>query len=120
MKLSEIKDILEAKIIIGGSNLGREVKMGCGCDLMSDVLAFTKSNSLLLTGLTNPQVVRTSEIADVAAICFVRGKEPQAETISLAGEKGIPLLATRLPMYESCGKLYKKGLSGCSEWGDED
>ncbi len=119
MKLSEIRDILEAEVIVGGS-LEREIKMGCGCDLMSDVLAFTKSNSLLLTGLTNPQAVRTAEISEMVAICFVRGKNPQEETVNLAREKGIPLLSTHLPMYESCGRLHRKGLPGCSECKDSE
>ena len=89
--------------------------MACGADLMSDVLAFTKSDSLLLTGLTNPQVIRTAEIAEIKAVCFVRGKRPQAETVALAQEKGIPLLCASLPMYESCGRLYGSGLPGCSD-----
>ncbi len=116
MTLEEVKEILEAEVITGSNNLQTEVKMGCGCDLMSDVLAFTKSDSLLLTGLTNTQVIRTAEMADIKAICFVRGKKPDEETIRLAESKGLPLLATQLPMFESCGQLYKKGLIGCSEY----
>jgi predicted transcriptional regulator len=83
---------------------------------MSDVLAFTKAGSLLLTGLTNPQVVRTAEMADIVAICFTRGKKPDEGTIRLAKSKGLPLLTTRLPMFESCGRLYKSGVVGCSEY----
>ncbi len=116
MTLEEVKEILKAEVIIGSNNLEMEVKMGCGCDLMSDVLAFTKAASLLLTGLTNTQVIRTAEMADIKAICFVRGKKPDEETISLAESKGLPLLMTQLPMFESCGRLYKKGLIGCSEY----
>ena len=116
MTLEEVKEILKAEVITGSDNLQMEVKMGCGCDLMSDVLAFVKSESLLLTGLTNIQVIRTAEMADIAAICFVRGKKPDEETIRLAESKGLPLLTTQLPMYESCGQLYKKGLVGCSEY----
>lgn len=115
MKLKEIKEILEAEIVGDGTDLETEIKMGCGADLMSDVLTFTKAESFLLTGLINPQVVRTAEMADIKAICFVRGKIPLSETIELANEKRIPLLSTKLPMYESCGRLYQKGLSGCSE-----
>ncbi len=115
MRLEEVKKILEAEVLIDpGNNLEMEVEMGCGCDLMSDVLAFAKSGSLLLTGLTNPQVVRTAEVADIKAICFVRGKRPDQETIRLAKNKGLPLLVTKLPMFESCGRLYQKGLRGCS------
>jgi predicted transcriptional regulator len=83
---------------------------------MSDVLAFAKPGSLLLTGLTNPQVVRTAEMADLRAICFVRGKKPEKETIEMAESKDIPLLVTPLPMFESCGRLYREGLPGCSEY----
>ncbi|MFH1563534.1 MAG: DRTGG domain-containing protein [Nitrospirota bacterium] len=114
MKIKEIKEILEAEIVGDGTDLETEIKMGCGADLMSDVLAFIKSDSLLFTGLINPQVVRTAEMSDIKAICFVRGKMPLPETIELAEEKNIPLLSTKLPMYESCGRLYQKGLSGCS------
>jgi predicted transcriptional regulator len=89
--------------------------MACGADLLSDVLAFTKSGSLLLTGLIHPQVIRTAEIAEIKAVCFVRGKRPPTETVKLAKEKDIPLLCTSLPMYESCGRLYGSGLPGCSQ-----
>jgi len=116
MTLEEVKEILKAEVIIDSNNLEMEVKMGCGCDLMSDVLAFIKSEALLLTGLTNTQVIRTAEIADIKAICFVRGKRPNEETIRLAESKGIPLLVTQLPMFESCGRLYQNGLIGCSEY----
>ena len=114
MKLKEIKRILDAEVIAGAGLLETDVEMACGSDLMSDVLSFMKSESLLLTGLTNPQVVRTAEMADLAAVCFVRGKRPDRETIKMADSKNIPLLTTPLPMFESCGRLYKKGLAGCS------
>ena len=115
MNLEKVKEILKGKVISGSDKLQMDIKMGCGCDLMSDVLAFVKSGSLLLTGLTNPQVIRTAEMADIRAICFVRGKEPDKETVELAKSKNIPLLSTTLPMFEACGKLYDAGLSGCSE-----
>jgi len=115
MRLQDAKEILEADVISGADALGKEVTMGSGADLMSDVLAHTVSGSLLLTGLTNQQVVRTAEMADIAAICFVRGKRPGGETVALAEEKGIPVLSTSLTMFESCGRLFMRGLPGCSE-----
>jgi len=116
MKLSKIKEILEAEVLADSDKLSMEIKMGCGCDLMSDALTFTKQGSLLLTGLTNPQVIRTAEMADIVTVCFVRGKRPDNETLKLAKEKKIPILFTHLPMFESCGRLYKNGLLGCSEF----
>lgn len=115
MTLDEVKEILEAEVIVGGDLMGENVTIACGCDLMSDVLSFVKPGALLLTGLINPQVVRTAEMADLRAICFVRGKRPAQETIEMAEAKGIPLMTTPLMLFESCGRLHRRGLSGCSE-----
>ncbi|MHC4635129.1 MAG: DRTGG domain-containing protein [Planctomycetota bacterium] len=115
MLLDEICKILEADMLSDVKGFDREINMVCGSDLMSDVLTFVKSGSLLLTGLTNTQVVRTAEMAELGAVCFVNNKRPQKGTITLANEKKIPLLATKLFMYECCGRLYKKGLSGTDD-----
>ncbi|HHY47702.1 MAG TPA: hypothetical protein GX506_10455 [Firmicutes bacterium] len=113
MTLAEVRDILEAEVLTGEENLDDiEVPRGCGCDLMSDVLAFAERRTLLLTGLTNAQVIRTAEMNDLAAIVFVRGKRPPCEVIEMAKERGIPLLRTKYPLFESCGMLYKAGLRG--------
>jgi predicted transcriptional regulator len=115
MKLEAVREILNCQVITGDDKLDVEVGVGCGADLMSDVLAFIKPNALLLTGLTNVQAVRTAEIAEVRAIVYVRGKLPDKDAIDLAKEKGIVLLGTTLPMYESCGRLHQHGLPGGSE-----
>ncbi|MCS7282240.1 MAG: DRTGG domain-containing protein [Anaerolineae bacterium] len=113
MKLRDVLEIIEGKVITKNTDLDLEVSMGCGADLMSDVLAFTHEGTLLMTGLTNPQVVRTAEMAGIHAIVFVRGKVPPPETIALAEEKGIALLASKYTMFETCGRLYKAGLPSC-------
>ena len=115
MTLDDARKILEAEVIVGSDLHEIDVRMGCGADLMSDVLAFAKTGALLLTGLTNTQVVHTVEMANIVGICFVRGKRPQQDTIELARRNALPLLATELPMFESCGRLYRNGLRGCSE-----
>jgi predicted transcriptional regulator len=111
MQLREVLEIIEGKVISTDVNLTREVSLGGGADLMSDLLAFGQEGMLLMTGLTNPQVVRTADMAGVAAIVFVRGKIPPPETINLASQKGIPLLASKYTMFETCGRLYKAGLA---------
>ena len=110
MKLSDVLQIIEGKVISKDVDLDLEVTSGGGADLMSDVLAFAQDGMLLITGLTNPQVVRTADMAGTAAIVFVRGKIPPPETIALAAEKRIPLLASPYTMFETCGRLYKAGL----------
>lgn len=116
MTLKEVRDILQAEVLVGKELLEREIYYACGSDLLSDVLAFAKEHALLLTGLTNSQVIRTAEMIDLLGIVFVRGKKAEHSTIELAILKQIPLLSTSLPMYEACGRLYLKGLKGCSEF----
>ena len=74
MRLSKIRDILEATVLWGEEELDREVLSACGSDFMSDVLAYVKNQALLLTGLVNPQVVRTADMLEMKCIIFVRGK----------------------------------------------
>ena len=113
MKLLEIRSLLNAKVLTGQSDveLGDiDVETGCGCDLLSDVLAFVKDQGILLTGLVNLQVLRTAEMMDINAICFVRGKTPGADIIDFACQRGIPVLTTDYPLFKACGKLYQSGL----------
>lgn len=112
MLLEQVLSVLDGKPISHEVDPSLYVEKGSAADLMSDVLAISHRDALLLTGLTNPQVIRTAEMADIKAVVFVRGKYPPPETIALAEEKGIPLLASPYTMYESCGRLYEAGLRG--------
>ena len=112
MKISTIKDLLEADVICNEENLGKHVYSACGSDMMSDVLAYVKDQAVLLTGLVNSQVIRTAEMMDMKCVVFVRSKNPTAEMISLAQESGIVLLASKKRLYEACGILYSNGLVG--------
>ena len=112
MKIRDILNLLDARVLCGEELLDGEVNSAFGCDMMSDVLAFVKEQAVLITGLCNPQVVRTAEMMDMRCIVFVRGKNPPEEVVSLAKESGIVILATNERMYASCGKLYANGLSG--------
>ena len=110
MKLEELVKLVCGRMLTEKVDVQREVKGGCGADLMSDVLASIQPEAVLLTGLCNPQVVRTAQMADVAAIVFVRGKMPAAEVIELANQEKIPLISTPYGMFELCGRLYQAGL----------
>ncbi len=114
MVVRDIIKILEADVI-SAADLDAEIRTVCGSDMMSDVLAFVKDQSVLLTGLVNPQVVRTAEMMDMRCIVFVRGKEPDQAIIGLAQEKGITLMKTRFRMFTACGLLYSNGLRGGCE-----
>lgn len=111
MKVNDIIAILKAEVLNEG-DLNQEVKTACGSDMMSDVLAFVKDQSVLLTGLMNPQVVRTAEMMDMHCIIFVRGKKIDPAVVDLAREKDITVLATPYRMFTACGLLYDSGLRG--------
>lgn len=110
MTVAEAVSLLEGQFFSGGERAGLEVASACGADLMSDVMAFVKDRVLLLTGLVNPQVIRTAELLDIHAIIFVRGKVPSRDMVDMADEAGLILAGTKLPMFLSCGKLYEAGL----------
>jgi len=112
MTLAEISKIIEAEVITGKERLDTEVKIGCASDLMSDVLAFAKPDAILITGLATQQVIYTADVADINAICFIRGKQPDPQTVKLAAKKDMTLMATHLPMFVSCGRLFAGGLRG--------
>ncbi|MTI48558.1 DRTGG domain-containing protein [Sporosalibacterium faouarense] len=112
MKLKSIQETLNAEVLTGKEFLEKEVKAAFGCDLMSDVLAFVKEDTILLTGLVNPQVIRTAEMIDVYAIVFVRGKKPSQQVLDMAKERDILLMTTDHILYNACGILYSHGLKG--------
>ena len=112
MKISEMQQLLEARVLCCEENVNRHVYSACGCDLMSDVLAFVKDQAVLLTGLVNPQVIRTAEMMDMICVVFVRSKVPTQEMIDLARESGIVLMVSDKRLYEACGLLYQSGLVG--------
>ena len=115
MKISQISELLNAKVLCCEDLLDSEVCSACGSDMMSDVLAFVKNQAVLLTGLVNPQVIRTAEMMDMHCVVFVRGKEPSDEMLSLAKDCESVVMTTALRMFEACGKLYTHGLSSQEE-----
>jgi hypothetical protein len=112
MKIRELLEVLHGQVLLENQGLDEDVPKGGAADLMSDVLAFGSEGMVLLTGLTNPQAVRTAEMAGINVIVFVRDKTPPPETLELAGDSGITLIRTAYTMYEACGRLYAAGLPG--------
>ena len=112
MTVKELQKILKAEIVGAPLHEEREIHTACGSDMMSDVLAFVKDQSVLITGLNNPQVVRTADMMDMICIVFVRGKRPDFAMINMAQERDIVMMTTPLRMYSACGRLYTAGLQG--------
>ena len=116
MKLSKCVEVISANVLVSGDDMDLDVNVACGADLMSDVMAFSCStNQMMLTGLVNPQTIRTAEMMDVKVVVFVRGKVPDQGMLDLAREKGICVLSTPLPMFSACGILYQNGVRGKGE-----
>lgn len=114
MKIREIQSLLDAQLMCGEENLDHEVYSACCSDMMSDVLAYVKDQGVLLTGLINPQVIRTASMMDMICVVLVRSKSPTEEMVELSRECGIVLMRTAMRAYEACGQLYLSGLRGKS------
>ncbi|MFA6866494.1 MAG: DRTGG domain-containing protein [Clostridia bacterium] len=110
MKIEEVVRVLNADVYYGNDLLDVELNSACAADMMSDVLAFLKDQALLISGLCNPQVVRTADMMDIKCIALVRGKVPTEDMIRLAREKKIAIISSKMRMYIACGKLYESGL----------
>ncbi len=119
MTISDIIGILEARVLCGEDALSQEISTACGSDLMSDVLAFVKGKTLLITGLTNVHVVRTASMLDIHCIVFARGKIPGDDVLQEARESGIVVLTTAFTTFTTCGLLYQAGMRGNSECLDQ-
>ncbi|NLG24621.1 MAG: hypothetical protein GX558_04650 [Clostridiales bacterium] len=115
MTIARIRELLDARVLTGDDHLDADIAVACGCDLMSDVLAFAKENMALLTGLTNQHSVRTAEMLDVRLVVYVRGKQPTPDVVEMAAERDIALLATDLTLFNACGMLYANGMAGDSK-----
>ena len=112
MTVQDIKELLNADVLAGAEWLGKEVHTACGSDMMSDVLAFVKDQSVLITGLCNPQAIRTAEMMDIICLIFVRGKTPDENMLSMAEDRELVVLSTKHTMFTACGMLYDAGLRG--------
>lgn len=111
MNIKKIAQAIEGEILISPL---RDITLTCGfaADLMSDILALGEPQMLMITGLVNPQAIRTAEMSDMPVILFVRGKRPPKSMLDLAEQLGIGILVSPYTMYETCGRLYEAGLPG--------
>lgn len=115
MTIQDIRTLLDAELLLGEDMLGQEAENAICSDLMSDVLAYSHGHSVLITGLCNPQVIRTAEMMDIFCIVFVRGKRPDEAMLALARQKDIAIMTTGRKMFTCCGILFREGLSGGGE-----
>ncbi|NCC48943.1 MAG: hypothetical protein EOM13_07815 [Clostridia bacterium] len=116
VKLNACAQLLDAQVLVPADNMSMEIRVACGADLMSDVMAFAcSSNEMMLTGLINPQAIRTAEMMDVKVVVFVRGKLPDQSMLDLAKDRSICVMTTQLPMFTACGLLYGAGIMGKGE-----
>ena len=123
MTIADMVSILNARVLRGGDKLDTPVYTACCSDLMSDVLAFVDEKTVLITGLTNPHVVRTSEMLDLKCLVFARGKVPTEDILDAADEQGLVVLTTKATAFTACGLLYEQGMRGVPvplEWNLED
>ncbi len=112
MRISKIQSIVHARLLSASDGSDLDIESAFSSDMMSDVLAYADRHMMLITGLSNPQTIRTAEMMDIGCILYVRGKHPNEAALSLADTLGITILTTTLTMFETCGRLYQEGIRG--------
>lgn len=100
-----IREALEASVIEGEEGLDTAVEQVYASDLMSDVLAFGKPDSILLTGLATRQAVISAHMAEFKGVVFIRGKRPKDGAKEFAKENDLVLLSTEMDMYDACIRI---------------
>lgn len=121
MTIQDMMKVISARVLCGENRLDRTVYSAFCSDLMSDVLAFVNEKTVLITGIINPQVIRTAEMLDIRCLIFVRGKTPGEAVLEQARELGITVLTTGDSAFTVCGKLYEAGLRGVAiEWPESE
>ena len=121
MTIADMIRVLRAKVLCGEDRLETMVYTACCSDLMSDVLAFVNEKTVLITGLTNPHVLRTADMLDFKCLVYARGKIPGEEILDQAREQGLVVITTRETAFTACGLLYEAGLRGVPiEWPESE
>ena len=110
MKIREIVALVHGTLLCGEALLDEEQHYAFASDLMSDVLTVKTHNFLLITGLANPQSIRTAEMSDVKCILLARGKQVSADMLELAQEADMALITCSFSMFKTAGILYSAGL----------
>ena len=110
MKLSDLRDLLEARVLCGEQRLEEDISSLFASDMMSDVLACPDELHCLMTGLINQQVIRTADMMDIGVVVFVRGKCPTDDVVQMARQRDMVVLLTPCRMFTACGRLYEAGL----------
>lgn len=111
MNIDQIAEAVSAKVIYEADVCrDRDIASAVAADLMSEVMLGTVDGSIIVTGLINPQVIRTAEMMNASAVLFVRGKKINDQIIDLARDRGVTVLSSGCTMYEACGRLYSGGI----------
>ncbi|MBP9994523.1 MAG: hypothetical protein KBT67_06210 [bacterium] len=110
MKLTEIAELLNARVVCGQERLEEEQDIAFASDLMSDILTLGDNFPMIVTGLCTMQTIRTCEMGNLDIIVFVRKKKATPEMVELAEENDMVLMECDFSMFKACGLLWEAGL----------
>lgn len=110
MQIEEIAHIIDGKILTPEKTGGNEIRYAFSSDLMSDVLTLDYEDTVLITGLSNIQAIRTAEMSDIGLVIIARNKEVNDDMIRLAESSDIILLKSAYSLFRISGLLYEAGI----------
>jgi len=107
MKLKEIIEKLQLKVLTGQENLDADVTGGYASDLLSDVIANSKQGNLWITLQIHQNIIAVAKLKDLAGIIIVNNRKPDDDTLEKAKEENVPILGSEEMAFEVSGKLYE-------------
>ena len=107
MKITDIIQPLDLKVLAGQNGLSNEIKGGYVSDLLSDVMGYAKEGEIWITLQTHQNIIAVASLKDIAAIIIVKGAEAEIDTVEKSNIEDIPLLVTELDTFTITGRLYE-------------
>lgn len=106
MKVREMVEALNLKVLSGANGLDREID-GCYIsDLLSDVMGNAEAGNVWITLQTHKNVMAVASLKEMACIILVKNLGANEDTLNESNDEGLPILQTSLPTYEIAGRVY--------------
>jgi len=110
MKLIEIIEKLKLEVRTGSDQLDVEITGGYASDLMSDVIARAEEGNLWVTLQTHQNIVAVAVMKSLHGIILINSREPDEDTVQKASAQGVPIMISKMSMFELVGRLFELGI----------
>ncbi|CUH93829.1 hypothetical protein [Herbinix luporum] len=108
MKVEELVEFEEFRLLNEGNNLKREISVPYCCDLLSIAMSKMPENAVWITVMANINTLAVAALAEAACVILAEGSRLDEPAIIKAKEQGITVFYTDQPVFEAALLVYKK------------